>query len=180
MNEGGIQMDNFNIEDIGQKLGMNESLGDIKLDLKVAQAVPVIEDIIVINAGRKNKCTIPDGYEKIEGDLNEGAGGDYIYLAVKYGTNADNAINGLAIVAGKNDKIAAPANFEKINQDLNKGAGGKYIYLCKHRGKEKPIREVKVIISKTKVSAAQDGYTLIGQDLNEGAGGKYIYLCYRQ
>lgn len=177
------KMNQFNMEDLQKNLGNGNfqeefDLSGAKLDLQTTVERLVIEDIIVINAGRKNKITVPDGYEKIDGDLNEGAGGDYIYFAVKRGTDASKAINGLAVVAGKNSRVSAPAGFEKMDMDLNKGAGGRYIYLCKRRGKEGPIHDVRVISAKNANPPAPEGYTMISQDLNEKAGGKYIYLCY--
>lgn len=167
-------MDNLNMAELTKSLGMDGS----NVGLQVTAEKLYIEDIIVINAGKKNKISLPEGYEKIDGDLNEGAGGDYIYFAVKRGTDAGQAVNGLAVVAGKNDKVSAPKGYEKIDMDLNKGAGGRYIYLCKRRGKEGAIRDVKVISANNANPAAPRGYTMIKQDLNEKAGGKYIYLCY--
>jgi len=176
-------MDQFNLDDLQKNLGigdpqdgLNMEESRIRLQTKVEKLV--IEDIIVINAGRKNNISVPEGYEKIDGDLNEGAGGDYIYLAVKRGTDETKAVNGLAVVSGKNDRVAAPAGYEKIGMDLNKGAGGRYIYLCKRKGKEGAIHDVKVVSAKSANPPVPEGYTMIHQDLNEKAGGKYIYLCY--
>lgn len=158
--------------------GMTEAFGmegaDISLEKKVEECV--IEDIIVVNAGRKNKLTVPEGYEKVGGDLNEGAGGDYIYFCVKRGSDKSKAINGLKIVMGKN--ASAPAGYQKLNEDLNKGAGGQYIYLCVKRGSENPIHDIRVVSSKSAGVKAPDGYTMLNEDLNKGAGGRYIYLCY--
>lgn len=173
-------MDNFNAMNLQNSMGL-DGFGVKEADISLKKMVQkmVIEDIIVINAGKNNKIVVPQGYEKIDGDLNEGAGGDYIYFAVKRGTDEANAINGLAIVAGKDDKVPAPKGFEKVGMDLNKGAGGRYIYLCKRRGKSGAISDVKVVSAKKANPPAPKGYTMIGQDLNEKAGGKYIYLCYR-
>lgn len=177
-------MADFNMEGLQKNLGLDQlqnmnALGESDLSIRNMTEKAVIEDIIVINAGRKNKADIPEGYEKAPGDLNEGAGGDYIYLAIKRGADANKAINGLAVVSGKNDKTAAPEGFEKIGMDLNKGAGGRYIYLCKRRGSEGAIHDVKIVSSSKANPPAPEGYTMIRQDLNEKAGGKYIYLCYR-
>lgn len=174
----------FNMNDLQKNMGMDQLANGLNMDsadisLKKTVEETVIEDIIVINAGRKNKASVPEGYEKIDVDLNEGAGGDYIYFAVKRGINNGNAINGLAVVSGKNDKVSAPAGYERNNMDLNKGAGGRYIYLCTRRGKEGAIHDIKVVSAKSANVDAPGGYTMIKQDLNEKAGGKYIYLCYR-
>ena len=180
-------MDGFNMDNLQKEMGLDKLKGiaapggadtGLKEAVEKTLAEPVIEDITIINAGKKNKADIPAGYEKIDGDLNEGAGGDYIYFAVKRGTDASRAINGLAVVSGKNVKAAAPAGFEKLGMDLNKGAGGRYIYLCIRRGKENAIRDIKVVSASKANPPAPAGYTMIPQDLNEKAGRKYIYLCY--
>lgn len=137
-----------------------------------------IEDITVLNAGKKNQIALPQGYERIEGDLNEGAGGDYLYFIVKKGPNRANAINGLAVVEGTDCDVNAPDGYDKINMDLNTGAGGKYIYLCTRRGREGAIHDVKVVSGSKASIQVPAGYQMIAQDLNEKAGGKYIYLCY--
>lgn len=155
--------------------GMQNVSADLTLEKKVEEYV--IEDVIVVNAGKKNRMTVPDGYEKVEGDLNEGAGGDYIYLCIKRGTDVSKAVNGLQIIMGKG--TGAPVGYQKLNEDLNKGAGGKYIYLCIRKGSENPIHDIKVVSSKSSGAKAPEGYTMLSEDLNKGAGGKYIYLCYR-
>lgn len=136
-----------------------------------------IEDIIIISG--KNRQA-PEGYQKIDVDLNKGAGGDYLYLCFKQGNDADKAINGLQVIAGRNNGIGAPAGYTRLEQDLNKGAGGRYIYLCIHRGADRPIKDIQIVHGKSKDIAAPNGYTKIEQDLNEKAGGEYIYLCYQQ
>lgn len=174
-------MDIFNMDGLQGNLGMDDMAGKFgpgEIHIRAKKEVEVIEDIIVINAGRDNKASVPAGYEQVGGDLNEGAGGDYIYFAVKRGTNAENAINGLEVVSGRNDRVPAPAGYERDGMDLNRGAGGRYIYLCRRRGREGAIHDVKVVSSPRANPAPPEGYTMIGKDLNEGAGGKYIYLCY--
>ncbi len=173
----------LNMDNLQKALGMDKlqeavAPGEMNISLQKTVEQAVIEDIIVLNAGRKNKLEIPAGYEKVGGDLNEGAGGDYIYFAVKRGTDASKAISGLAVVSGKNDKVSAPAGFQRIDMDLNKGAGGRYIYLCIRRGTQDVIHDVKVVTASKANPPAPEGYTMIPQDLNEKAGGKYIYLCY--
>lgn len=153
---------------------LNFGSGMLKCEVEIQEEV--LEDIIVVNAGKNNVASVPTGYVKIDVDLNEKAGGDYLYFCIKKGTDKSNAIDSLVVVEGKN--AAAPAGYEKINVDLNNGAGGKYLYLCKRRGSENPLKDIKVVSSKDKNVAAPDGYTMIKKDLNESAGGRYIFLCY--
>ncbi len=75
------------------------------------------------------------------GDLNQGAGGEYIYL----GKTVRPCINGacdpgaspkryrlreLAVVAGPTLDILCPSSYTKIPIDLNQGARGSHIFLC--------------------------------------------------
>ena len=134
-----------------------------------------IEDITVISG--KKGVSAPEGYEKLDVDLNMKAGGSYVYLCVKRGGNETNAITALAVVEGKG--ASAPAGFEKINVDLNEKAGGKYLYLCKKRGGGKALQDIQIVWGNNSKVSAPPGYTRIDRDLNEKAGGKYIYLCCR-
>ena len=72
----------------------------------------------------------PDGYEKIEADLNAGAGGEYIYLCYSQDPNEGEPIKELAVVAAGNPRVSAPLGYTKLKTDLNQGAGGPYIFLC--------------------------------------------------
>lgn len=126
-------MNQFNMEDLQKNLGNGNfqdgfDLSGAKFDLQTTVERLVIEDILVINAGRKNKITVPDGYEKIDGDLNEGAGGRYIYLCKRRGK--EGAIHDVRVISAKNANPPAPEGYTMIPQDLNEKAGGRYIYLC--------------------------------------------------
>ncbi|WP_426489600.1 hypothetical protein [Hymenobacter sp. 102] len=68
-------------------------------------------------------------------DLNDGAGGSYVYgyqsRSQSYGTPIE-----LGILAGNNVNIQPPAGsgYVRVGSDLNSGAGGDYIFFCiKHR-----------------------------------------------
>ncbi|MDB4876398.1 MAG: hypothetical protein JWM41_2844 [Gemmatimonadetes bacterium] len=80
-----------------------------------------------------NGC--PAGYSPTGQDLNEGAGGDYIFLCLQWGSDRFHAIYNLGIqVAGTDHDVRCPANYEVLNaNDLNKGAGGASLYLCYSR-----------------------------------------------
>ena len=92
----------------------------------------------------------PAGYNLVDRDLNEGAGGDFIYLSYRTMTQGQLSSSGrlpitnLMMVqydkpqtwttAYSNDGNGIRALYYRINVDLNKGAGGKYIYiLLKHK-----------------------------------------------
>lgn len=66
------------------------------------------------------------GWVKYPIDLNEGAGGKYIYFI--YTKNAGEPIEALDIQWSTNDNPPAHPPFVAIPKDLNKGAGGNYIW----------------------------------------------------
>ena len=163
---------------IGQRERLSE-LDQLGLQVLYDQNFDPVTDITMIS-GNNNKITAPPGFMKMPQDLNQGAGGKYIYLCYKK-TVGGSAITDLAVISGSSSGIAAPSGFTKIPQDLNQGAGGKYIYLCyKKSASGTPITNIMLISGNKKDIQYKNafGYTILPNDLNEGAGGKYIYLCY--
>jgi hypothetical protein len=133
-----------------------------------------ISEVTVIYGGSSG-IQPPAGYTKIPVDLNQGAGGDYIYLCYKKGVGAP--VTAVAITLGN----AAPptdAVYTRINVDLNRNAGGDYIWLWYT---EDPgcttIHNFQILVNTT---TPPSGYTTIPVDLNRNAGGEYIYLCYEE
>ncbi|KAI0010515.1 MAC/Perforin domain-containing protein [Xylariaceae sp. FL0662B] len=75
-----------------------------------------------------NEAT-PSGYAKMSTDLNDGAGGKYVYLCYKTGDyNPDKAILDVTAFSGSKSGVSPPYGFTKIPRDLNAGAGGDYIF----------------------------------------------------
>jgi hypothetical protein len=140
------------------------------------KAGPCITDVRVIYGDNKD---IPAdfGYTKIPVDLNQGAGGDFIFLTFKKESSGTPVTDLKVVYAGERRKVPVPRGYELIDVDLNKGAGGEFIYLCKTHGSGPgPITELKVIASDSKSQRAPAGYQKLDVDLNKGAGGKFIYL----
>jgi len=69
-----------------------------------------------------------EGFTLIDKDLNQGAGGDFIYLGYKKGEDGKKPITDLCITYD-NDRKPEKIGFTRINVDLNAGAGGKFVYL---------------------------------------------------
>jgi len=77
----------------------------------------------------------PAGWVKLPQDLNDGAGGDYIYLCYQPASYDDDvALKGITVIGGDNPDVPAPYGFQKVPGDLNHGAGGDYIYVCTSLG----------------------------------------------
>lgn len=117
----------------------------------------------------------PPGWEKDPIDLNQGAGGAYLYFAFEK-NGAESPVTDIYFLLGKDSPT--PPDYEKVDVDLNKGAGGEYIYLTFTRQNGTPIQDLKVVSSSDPNPNPPAGYKRIDVDLNRGAGGKYIYLCY--
>lgn len=113
----------------------------------------------------------PSGWEKLSLDMNQGAGGAYLYLAYRRDpAKQAQAITGLQIVSA-----GAPSGWEKLETDLNKQAGGSDLFLAFKRGGGTPIIALQLMTGK---SEAIHGYKVVNRDLNESAGGEDIFLAY--
>lgn len=145
-------------------------------------------------------------YYRIDQDLNEGAGGDDIFMYVAYGK--DDGSSGLEPIThigfvydddegdAKND---CADHYSLINYDLNGGAGGDFIYLVYYRGGSRfaPIRNLYTHNSSDGDRQYPSGHnasqvpgigyyicyrmqdknwTGTSADLNKQAGGDYIYM----
>ncbi|TGE15184.1 hypothetical protein [Hymenobacter elongatus] len=71
-------------------------------------------------------------------DLNDGAGGEYIYGYQSKDARDGNPIE-VGVLYGSSSSVAPPAGWVKVDAsngqgvDLNKGAGGDYVYFCYKR-----------------------------------------------
>ena len=74
-----------------------------------------VTDVQVISGGSANICP-PEGYTKIDVDLNAGAGGKYIYLCYQNGGRAD-AIRGLQVSGSFAVESTLHANLELVLHD---------------------------------------------------------------
>ncbi len=136
-----------------------------------------------------------DGWERFpswnykEQDLNDGAGGQYIYLLYKKKDNPDpgDFITGFRILntdtwdvpdTMEEDGVEwhlAPydgeGNFKASKGDLNSGTGGRCIYLYYTKTPFANHRAVKSVWFTSDKAGSVSGV-----DLNAGAGGDYIYM----
>lgn len=98
---------------------------------KTRETAQQVTDIVILDSGKAKLGSPPPqyaGWTMDPHDLNEGAGGDYIYALYRKGAGAP--ITGLAVVSGPDASVPPPPGYARLNVDLNKGAGGDYIYLC--------------------------------------------------
>ena len=80
-----------------------------------------ITDLCVIT-GKSKDIQAPVGYTKVEGDLNQGTGGNFVYLCFHRGQLAE-PIAELFTMGGKTSEVLSPPpGYAKIDADLNAGA----------------------------------------------------------
>jgi hypothetical protein len=139
-----------------------------------ATAQDCISEITVIYGGSAN-IQPQTGYTKINVDLNQGAGGDFIYVCYKKGVGAP--VTGLAVTLGGNQP-PPDAVYTRIDVDLNRNAGGDFIWLW--YTKDPACTTIRNLHVQANTGAPPDGYTRIDVDLNRNAGGAFIYLSYEE
>ncbi|MCL2326886.1 MAG: hypothetical protein FWC39_00075 [Bacteroidetes bacterium] len=141
-------------------------------------------------------------YYKLGVDLNEGAGGKWIFLYYAKTNTISEALCDIACLSSIFPIVGVDYYWSKLGTsfgcsvgdcwtDLNEGAGGHYVKLVgvsqyfngKYIGGT-PIRDVAIISSSSSMSSwrANEGWVIESTrtDLNKGAGGKYIYLAFRK
>lgn len=154
-----------------------------------------IESIVITSdsddaAAKDDDAYKKEGYTRINKDLNEEAGGEYIYLWYKTTTDEAKALRDIRFTYGDFGDI--PSFYTKNLHDLNAGAGGDYIYMwtTKQSTIGKPITGIKILYGKN--ADMPSGYKAAGvnyykkgkntrenaAELNHNAGGYYIYLGY--
>jgi len=133
-----------------------------------------------------------DGYYLIPQDLNEGAGGNFIYVLFKYGWDGDTnpaPITGVRIVNTALGDVPLPGDIQPAGFcDLNHGAGGDDIFLYFSRGGPNSIRGIATADTtdnryyfSVPTGIVQDAGNrvynfIVDRDLNRGAGGDDIFF----
>jgi hypothetical protein len=149
-------------------------------------------DLTVRDMGSNPPQNLEGGWRLLPQDLNEDAGGRYLWIYYRLGSDDDPDLTPIDRVYTVNTSDNERDRFDgtKINIDLNKGAGGDYIYLYYTRGGVNPIRALHSSADgKTRYTdyaspslvwlpVCNNPGTGAPQDLCEGAGGDYIYLYY--
>ncbi len=135
------------------------------------------------------------GYLVITSDLNDGVGGNYVFLGVKGTTEVDNAISSFYILVGTcivGDFTKDGVTYSMVPSygddygSLNSGTGGKDMWLYFTKEGKAVVENIKVVNSYNRMEGDDlikglksdmsnwDNYR--GVDINTGAGGDYRYL----
>ncbi|XP_016334216.1 uncharacterized protein LOC107682515, partial [Sinocyclocheilus anshuiensis] len=120
------------------------------------------------------------GYQLINVDLNQGAGGNQVLLWYKKECG-NRPVTRIQFSFNENMKPGlADAGYELVNRDLNAGVRGDHVFLWYFYGSTEydiPIVNLQVTTdAKEEPALLQDGWERLGCDLNRNAGGNFIYL----
>ena len=154
-----------------------------------------ILDIKLI-AGNRSTEPCPGGYKKIDKDLNEEAGGKYLFLCTKRGLGS-TGISELTVAAPGNRDFCDPAEgFRRIKYNLNQDTDddkGTDLNLCYKKSNTNFIKDLQVLNSQALTGELSEyavennlNYNIVNttengtrpKNLNEGTVGKDIYLFY--
>ena len=152
-----------------------------------ARAEDAITELTVIYGGSSGiQC--PAGFTKYPVDLNQGDGGDFIYLCYKRGVGAP--VTDIDVSVSRNAVTQAPDGWTLIPVDLNRNAGGYFLYLyytkdpgrASDPAKEPECRTVRDIIVLQGAAATPAGYVKLEQDLNRGTDktGDVLFFAYKE
>lgn len=164
--------------------------------LEAMKKIPFITDLRVIMTGSSDiRDQLKEGefvtqmWEKGDtfsnSDLNARAGGKYIYLVYKFGTDLSKKITDVRVISNSsNNTDPNPKGYTVIKSDLNAKAGGHYIYLQYKTDNQEMVPGIYALRTKENTTPFSDDWKpVVDQnnetaDLNKRAGGKYIYMYY--
>ena len=167
----------------------------------IEEVKPYIGEIFVAEGDSRHEALSklvafsPDGF--VDRDLNQDAGGNYVYMAYKRVEKARDALTNLVVYEGQNPTLSKRMTIDErsvkftlaADVDLNADAGGKYLYLytadSKYTGN--PITGLNVTeavdaylkcgVERVTVKRGDtQGFTTENIDLNKDAGGDSLYL----
>jgi hypothetical protein len=139
-----------------------------------ALAQSCITEVAVIYGGSFGIAP-PAGFTKVGVDLNQGAGGDYIFLCYKKGIGAP--ITGLAVTLNGGSP-PTDATYTRVNVDLNRNCGGDTDFVWLWYTKDPGCSTIREVHVQADQNPPPTGYTRINVDLNSNAGGAFIFLSY--
>ena len=174
------------------------------MTVQVALAQKYISDVLVVGGSLAETRSIRaekegEGWTFVDYDLNKGAGGKYIYLMYKAGSQSSNCISDLYLRLSKSNVSGSGATVTHEGRtyhlapcaggndfvtgsygDLNSGAGGKYVHLFYTRDSYSPAKPDRGVSKVTFDGVSTNGVGENGGstpcDINNGAGGEYIYM----
>jgi hypothetical protein len=146
---------------------------------------PVVDPAVVgmtAVTGSSDQIQCPFDYVKRDTNLNEGAGGDFIYLCLHYESKADagdSSLTGLEEHAGPGCGGTVPGP-TPVPVDLNQGTDGDPVYLCYYtkgnnnpavpNGEVRTLRDVEFLVADSDPGTGDPGPACISMFVDASAG----------
>lgn len=150
-----------------------------------------ILDIKLVSGDTSSETKCPEGYTKLEGDLNQGAGA-YVYMCKKEGVGTEGIVDMNVIEGDGSCKDTFQENTDieqitKLDMNLNKDTkidenNPKDLYLCLLKGNKNYVTDIKINEQENWNKNENKHYRHINGDVNEDTGGfpVFIYATNRQ
>ena len=180
----------------GKKIGGDE-LRSVRSIEHAPNGLVIVDAVVVSGKNTKGEVFYANGrrYERLDVDLNMGAGGAYQYLYVAFGYSLEGIV-GINAFYNTNCKgwpnmimdYTIDGRYD-IMANVNLGTKGGCINLQKERGAG-GLTDIAVVAYKHSANDiifsfwGENGYGTYtkgasNMDLNKGAGGRYIYIFYK-
>lgn len=132
-------------------------------------ALGPFSSIEVVSGSQYIEC--PPEFTKIDVDLNQNAGGAFVYLCLKH-ENEGDLLNDIVVVEDN-----CPDGYQKVDKHLNNSdSKNSFIYFCYSKGSN-PLKGVEIISSNSEDLPCLPNMRKENLDMNKGDGGNFIYLC---
>ena len=143
-----------------------------------------IVDIQLVTGDTSKEATCPEAYNKIEGDLNQGAGA-YVYMCSKTGVAPEGVVNLNIVENGESCDSVFPntdaSMVTKLPVNLNKDTqigsnNPKDLYLCIEKGSKNFLTDIQIKENDAWNVEEQSHYFKVNGDLNKETGGFPVFL----
>ncbi|KAM8725477.1 uncharacterized protein AB9X84_002260 [Acanthopagrus schlegelii] len=142
---------------------------------------PIVEvDVTADTESDAHKVSL--GWQRVTGDLNRKARGNWIHVLVK--REKQTYICDVAAT----DSFASDADYWKegfirMDEDTNRGAGGSKVFIWYRQttDPQRALTDLEISIDGDQYqSLQQQNYRLVNVNLNDRAGGNQVYLWYKK
>lgn len=144
-----------------------------------------ILDIKIVTGDTSSEATCPEAYNRIDGDLNQGAGA-YVYMCSKTGVDVEGVVN-MEIAKGNQqckdvfDENVSEENLTKLPVNLNKDTkignnSPDDLYLCIEKGNTNFITNIEINENENWNVNDNSHYFKVNGDLNRETGGFPVFL----
>ncbi|XP_031151322.1 uncharacterized protein LOC116046982 [Sander lucioperca] len=141
-----------------------------------------IVDIDVTTDPEKEAVKFSTGWETLACDLNNNAGGNWVYVWVKREKQTYICAVSATNTFSSNDDYLT-AGYIRLDEDTNTGAVGCYVFIWYQQTTDpkRALTDLKISTNdKEYQPLKQQDYTRVVVNLNKGTGGNKVYLWYKK